>query len=95
MSMSCPCPCNVAFTLLRNFSTSIYTDSSDEKYFVKEFCINVEKYKKLNLTFIPFTSGSIIYYDFINGIEVVSMPMDLYYTSSSSIIEGKVPVYVG
>ncbi|XP_050279677.1 receptor-like protein kinase FERONIA isoform X1 [Quercus robur] len=85
-----------SFTLLRNFSASIYTDSSDEKYFVKEFCINVEKNKKLNLTFIPFTSGSISYYAFINGIEVVSMPMDyMYYTSSSSIIEGKVPVYVG
>ena len=55
----------------------------------------LKKIKKLNLTFIPFTSGSIIYYDFINGIKVVSMPMDLYYTSSSSIIEGKVPVYVG
>ena len=85
-----------SFTLLRNFSASIYTDSSDEKYFVKEFCINVEKNKKLNLTFIPFTSGSISYYAFINGIEVVSMPKDyMYYTSSSSIIEGKVPVYVG
>ena len=85
-----------SFTLLRNFSASIYTDSSDEKYFVKEFCINVEKNKKLNLTFIPFKSGSISYYAFINGIEVVSMPKDyMYYTSSSSIIEGKVPVYVG
>ena len=51
--------------------------------------------KKLNLTFIPFTSGFISYYAFISGIEVVSMPMHLYYTSSSSIIEGKVPVYVG
>ena len=81
-----------SFTLLRNFSASIHT----EKYFVREFCINVEKNKKLNLTFIPFTSGSISYYAFINGIEVVSMPMDyMYYTSSSSIIEGKVPVYVG
>nr|POE55821.1 receptor-like protein kinase feronia [Quercus suber] len=80
-----------SFTLLRNFSASIHTDSSGKKYFVKEFCINVEKNTKLNLTFIPFIS----YYAFINGIEVVSMPMDLYYTSSSSIIEGKVPVYVG
>ena len=84
-----------SYTLLRNFSASIHTDSSVEKSFVKEFCINVEKNKKLNLTFIPFASGSISYYAFINGIEVVSMPMDMYYTSSSSIIEGKVPVYVG
>ncbi|XP_030964471.1 receptor-like protein kinase FERONIA [Quercus lobata] len=84
-----------SFTLLRNFSSSIYTDSSDEKYFFKEFCINVEKNKKLKLTFIPFASGSMSYYAFINGIEVVSMPTDMYYTSSSSIIEGKVPVYVG
>ena len=39
-----------SFTLLRNFSASIYTDSLDLKNVYKEFCINADKNKKLNLT---------------------------------------------
>ena len=85
-----------SFTLLRNFSASIYTDSLDQKNVYKEFCINVDENKKLNLTFIPFTSTSMNYHAFINGIEIVSMPMDLYY-KPQDVIKGEefVPVYVG
>ncbi|XP_030962651.1 receptor-like protein kinase FERONIA isoform X2 [Quercus lobata] len=85
-----------SFTLLRNFSASIYTDSLDQKNVYKEFCINVDENKKLNLTFIPFTSTSMNYHAFINGIEIVSMPMDLYY-KPQDVIKGEefVPAYVG
>ena len=85
-----------SFTLLRNFSASICTDSLDRKDIYKEFCISVDENQKLNLTFIPFTSTSMNYHALINGIEIVSMPMDLYY-KPQGVIKGEefVPVYVG
>ena len=73
-----------SFTLLRNFSASIPADSS-KKQIVKEFCINVEENRKLNLTFIPFSTT---FYAFINGIEIVSMPDDLYYKPQGKSEEG-------
>uniref|UniRef100_A0A2N9F9B6 Protein kinase domain-containing protein n=1 Tax=Fagus sylvatica TaxID=28930 RepID=A0A2N9F9B6_FAGSY len=78
-----------AFTLLRNFNASInLVDYKTE--LVKEFCINVEENQKLNLTFIPLSTSSGNFYAFINGIEIISMPEDLYYSPSE-----KLPVYVG
>jgi hypothetical protein len=71
-----------SFTLLRNFSASIHANSlTEDKTLYKEFCINVEKDQKLNLTFIPISprSSSSKLYAFINGIEIVSMPTNLYY----------------
>ena len=65
-----------SFTLLQNFSASILVNPLENKNFVKEFCINVDKHQKLNLTFIPTSSN---YYAFVNGIEIVSMPLYLYY----------------
>uniref|UniRef100_A0A7N2N5U3 Protein kinase domain-containing protein n=1 Tax=Quercus lobata TaxID=97700 RepID=A0A7N2N5U3_QUELO len=83
-----------SFTLLRNFTASaIYADSF-QKQIVKEFCINVEENQKLNLTFIPFSTTSMNFYAFINGIEIVSLPKDLYYSREDRSDE-KVPVYVG
>ena len=76
-----------SFTLL-NFSTS---DSIESKNFFKEFCINVEENQTLKLTFIPFSSD---YYAFINGIEIVSMPIDLYYSQKGFIKDDWVPQYV-
>jgi serine/threonine protein kinase len=85
-----------SFTLLRNFSASIYihANSLKENYFSKEFCINVEKDQILNLTFIPSgpsPSTSSKFYAFINGIEIVSMPDKLYYGAEDP---KNVPQYV-
>ncbi|XP_050249378.1 receptor-like protein kinase FERONIA [Quercus robur] len=82
-----------SFTLLANFSASILANSSRHSDIYKEFCINVDKSQKLNLTFIPFSSN---YYAFINGIEIVSMPEDLYYRPHN-VANGEelIPVYVG
>ena len=76
-----------SFTLLRNFT--------DPLFLVKEFCINVEENQKLNLTFIPFSTTSMNLHAFINGIEIVSMPKDLYYYSREDRSDEKVLVYVG
>ncbi|KAE8730483.1 Receptor-like protein kinase FERONIA [Hibiscus syriacus] len=64
------------FTLLRNFSAVLH--ARGELTLVKEYCVNVDEGQRLNLTFIPSPdiTGS---YAFINGIEVVSMPANLYY----------------
>ena len=83
-----------SFTLLRNFSASVLADSLQEKTLSKEFCINVGDVQKLTLTFIPFSTTSINFYAFINGIEVVPMPEDLYYSPEDQSDE-KVPLYVG
>ncbi|GMY14051.1 receptor-like protein kinase FERONIA isoform X1 [Fagus crenata] len=82
-----------SFTLLKNFSASILADSLKKPTFVKEFCINVEKNQKLNLTFIPFSSN---YYAFINGIEIVSMPIEyMYYSPQGFTKDELVAKYVG
>ncbi|XP_030967889.1 receptor-like protein kinase FERONIA [Quercus lobata] len=74
-----------SFTLLRNFTAFIPDYSLQEKTFFKEFCINVGKDTKLNLTFIPFSTP---FYAFINGIEIVPMPEDLYYKPEGKSEEG-------
>ena len=76
-----------SFTLHRNFTAP--------GLLVKEFCINVEENQKLNLTFIPFSTTSMNLYAFINGIEILSMPKDLYYYSREDRSDEKGPVYVG
>ncbi|XP_030948917.1 receptor-like protein kinase FERONIA [Quercus lobata] len=80
-----------SITLLRNFTASVLADSSQKKPFFKEFCVNAGKDQKLNLTFIPFSTT---FYAFINGIEIVPMPDDLYY-SPIGTPNDKVPLYVG
>ncbi|KAB1211442.1 Receptor-like protein kinase FERONIA [Morella rubra] len=47
---------------------------------VKEFIVNVLNSHHLNVTFIPFSSS----YAFINGIEIVSMPNNLYLRDQDS-----------
>lgn len=72
-----------SFTLLSNFSASLTADALGEHSFFKEFCINVEESQRLlNITFIssPDYKDS---YAFINGIEIVSMPPNLYYTAAN------------
>ncbi|TYG38753.1 hypothetical protein ES288_D13G249500v1 [Gossypium darwinii] len=77
------------FILLSNFSASLRAHR--EVTFFKEFCVNLDEGQRLNLTFTPspYITDS---YAFINGIEVVSMPTNLYYTPASD--EG-VPLFVG
>ncbi|XP_041002360.1 receptor-like protein kinase FERONIA [Juglans microcarpa x Juglans regia] len=80
-----------SFILLRNFSASLLANHLGEYTLSKEFCINIEKDQNLTLTFIPTPSrGSTNFYAFINGIEIVSMPDDLYYKP-----EGEGIPYIG
>ncbi|XWS30900.1 hypothetical protein CRYUN_Cryun23aG0031000 [Craigia yunnanensis] len=68
------------FTLLRNFSALLH--ASGDAILVKEFCVNVDESQRLNLTFTPSPEISDSY-AFINGIEIVSMPTNLYYRPAS------------
>ncbi|XVE72327.1 hypothetical protein DITRI_Ditri11bG0030700 [Diplodiscus trichospermus] len=70
------------FTLLSHFSPSLTADSLGLKTLVKEFCLNIEENQVLNITFSPSTPLGT--YAFINGIEIVSMPTNLYYTDSKA-----------
>ncbi|XP_052299068.1 receptor-like protein kinase FERONIA isoform X2 [Citrus sinensis] len=72
-----------SFTLLSNFSASLTADALGKDLFFKEFCINVEEGQRfLNITLMasPDYKDS---YAFINGIEIVSMPPNLYYTAAN------------
>lgn len=64
------------FTLLHNFSVSLTTDYFNLTYLMKEFIIHVSG-STLELTFTPSSNASDAY-AFVNGIEVVSMPLHLY-----------------
>ncbi|KAH9675154.1 Receptor-like protein kinase FERONIA [Citrus sinensis] len=78
-----------SFTLLSNFSASLTADALGEDSFFKEFCINVEESQRLlNITFksSPDYKDS---YAFINGIEIVSMPLNLYYDDSWFLFVGQ------
>ncbi|KAJ0041872.1 hypothetical protein Pint_18981 [Pistacia integerrima] len=73
-----------SFTLLSNFSASITAAAIGQDAFFKEFCLNVEEGERLNITFTPspyYQQG----YAFVNGIEIVSMPTNLYYTGTDSM----------
>ncbi|KAH1129347.1 hypothetical protein J1N35_000725 [Gossypium stocksii] len=67
------------FTLLRNFNASLH--AVPKVPLIKEFCTNVEG-QRLNLIFTP-SPDITDSYAFINAIEVVSMPTNLYYTPES------------
>ncbi|WCJ25560.1 Malectin/receptor-like protein kinase family protein [Euphorbia peplus] len=66
------------FTLLKNFSASLNILASDPQervaYIIKEFIVPVQKNKSLDITFSPVPSSLV----FINGIEIVPIPDDLY-----------------
>ncbi|KAH8483641.1 hypothetical protein H0E87_028159 [Populus deltoides] len=70
------------YTFLSNFRGIHYTDSLGERGYAREFILNVEGEKKnLSITFTPSPHVADAY-AFINGIEIVSMPTNLYYTTS-------------
>ncbi|KAL3719399.1 hypothetical protein ACJRO7_004370 [Eucalyptus globulus] len=76
------------YTLLRNFSASLFADyTSSTGFFSKEFCFTVGEDQILNITFAP-TPGNSDTYAFVNGIEVVSMPKHLYYNAFIDSNEG-------
>ncbi|QCD92469.1 interleukin-1 receptor-associated kinase 4 [Vigna unguiculata] len=65
------------FTLLNAFNASLNADAQATDTIFKEYVVNVNDGERLILTFTPSYPNS---YAFINGIEVLSMPTDLYYT---------------
>ena len=65
------------FTLLNDFNASLNADAQATDTIFKEYVVNVNDGERLILTFTPSHPNS---YAFINGIEVLSMPTDLYYT---------------
>ncbi|MCD7460583.1 hypothetical protein HAX54_043851 [Datura stramonium] len=60
------------FTLLSNFSAFLTVAAG--KKLRKEYVINVDETQILNITFSPSPNS----YAFVNGIEIISMPTDLY-----------------
>ncbi|XP_034889156.2 receptor-like protein kinase FERONIA [Populus alba] len=70
------------YTFLSNFSGFHYTDPQGEQGgYAREFILNVEdEQKNLSITFTPSPHVADAY-AFINGIEIVSMPTNLYYTA--------------
>ncbi|XP_049346420.1 receptor-like protein kinase FERONIA [Solanum verrucosum] len=64
------------FTLLSNFSAfyTVAASTNSSKAVRKEFVINVNEFQILNITFSPSPNS----YAFVNGIEIVSMPTNLY-----------------
>ncbi|XP_002512044.3 receptor-like protein kinase FERONIA [Ricinus communis] len=63
-------------TLLSNFSATLAANYKNVDTFFKEFIIEVQNHS-LCLTFSPSSNESDAF-AFVNGIEVVSMPMNLY-----------------
>ncbi|XWS30903.1 hypothetical protein CRYUN_Cryun23aG0031300 [Craigia yunnanensis] len=78
-----------SFTLLKNFSALLVANSLEVGFFFREFCLNIEEKQVLVLIFTPTPSASNDTYAFINGIEIVSMPPNLYYTPSDVPVIGQ------
>ncbi|GMN35747.1 hypothetical protein TIFTF001_045053, partial [Ficus carica] len=68
------------YTLLNNFSVDLTADHLGKKFTIKEFCVTIFD-SSLSIKFSPSTSTPDAF-AFINGIEVVSMPTDLYYSDA-------------
>ncbi|KAI3784923.1 hypothetical protein L1987_44031 [Smallanthus sonchifolius] len=78
------------YSLLTNFSAFLassylaqirkHAGFSASPSFVKEFIIYVKDTQSLTVTFTPFPNS----YAFINGIEIVSMPENLYFNNSKN-----------
>ncbi|KAF8399635.1 hypothetical protein HHK36_015504 [Tetracentron sinense] len=67
------------YLLLRNFSASLTAADLSSPSFIKEFCVNAVEDQRLNITFSPFPNTfNSDAFGFVNGIEVVSMPPNLY-----------------
>ncbi|KAI9075437.1 hypothetical protein K1719_042594 [Acacia pycnantha] len=73
-----------SFTLLKDFNASLAADDAAQETISREFCVYVEQGQTLKVTFLPNLSHPNAY-AFVNGIEVVSMPSNLYYTSPEDL----------
>ena len=74
------------YTLLSNFSPSHTADALGVKVLVKEFSVNInDNQRSINITFLPSSNARKDAFAFINGIEIVSMPANLYYPRSRDI----------
>ncbi|KAM2858848.1 hypothetical protein COP2_024340 [Malus domestica] len=71
------------FTLLHDFNASATADASASDTIYREFCLHTESGQDLSISFTP-SKASPDAYAFINGIEILSMPPYLYYTSPKS-----------
>ncbi|KAK9924868.1 hypothetical protein M0R45_033215 [Rubus argutus] len=72
------------FTLLKDFNAYAVAKSDYTDTLIREFCVNIDpQQQSLNITFSP-TREIPDAYAFINGIEIVSMPTNLYYTETES-----------
>ncbi|KAK9941785.1 hypothetical protein M0R45_007479 [Rubus argutus] len=71
------------YTLLKDFNVSAIADASRVEMPYKEFCVNIGEEKSLNITFAS-SRASPDSYVFINGIEIVSIPTNLYYSPAQS-----------
>ncbi|CAL9014165.1 unnamed protein product [Prunus brigantina] len=71
------------FTLLHDFNASVTADAFGAETLRREFCLNIDEGQSLTITFTPSRAIPDAY-AFINGIEIVSMPANLYYTASKS-----------
>ncbi|CAL9014170.1 unnamed protein product [Prunus brigantina] len=71
------------FTLLHDFNASVTADASETETLIREFCLNIDEGQSLTITFTPSRAIPDAY-AFVNGIEIVSMPTNLYYTASDS-----------
>ncbi|KAH0993100.1 hypothetical protein GBA52_004583 [Prunus armeniaca] len=65
------------FTLLHNFSASITAQALTQAYIMREFSLIPPQSGNLNITFIP-SSQHDKSYAFVNGVEVISMPADMF-----------------
>ena len=75
-----------SYTLLRNFSAYLHAAASNQTTLMREFCVNVEMENQiLTLNFTSFPTPSNDAYAFVNGIEIVSTPPNLYYTKAEDI----------
>ena len=75
------------YTLLSNFSTFLAISAANSvNTLIKEYVIRVLDNQNLNLTFSASTGS----FAFINGIEIVSMPSNLYSSSADNLL-----TYVG
>ncbi|PSR87740.1 Receptor-like protein kinase [Actinidia chinensis var. chinensis] len=69
------------YTLLSNFSASLAADALGLQVIAKEFCVIVEENQPLIITFSPSPGGKKDDgYAFVNGIEIISIPVGLYHT---------------